>query len=214
MTVPEGLAIPPVIYADNRLVVFEKPTGLLSVPGIGPEKADCLVARAQATFPGARIVHRLDRDTSGVIVLARDADAHRELSRQFQDREVNKTYEAVVGGLIAIDEGTINAAIRKDMDNPPRQMIDDELGRPSVTHWSVIEREEDRTRVRLHPVTGRSHQLRLHLLSIGHPVLGDDLYADDHWRAASPRLLLHATLLEITNPATGDAMVFESTTPF
>ena len=151
------------------MIVLEKPTGLLSVPGIGPEKADCLASRAEAAYPGARIVHRLDRDTSGLIVMARDPDTHRELSRQFQDREVDKNYEAVVGGLVSIDQGTINAPIRKDMDNPPRQLIDDVHGRPSVTHWEVIERMDDRTRLKLHPITGRSHQLRLHLLSIGHP---------------------------------------------
>ena len=122
MTSDQTQACPPVIFADNRLIVFEKPSGLLSVPGIGPEKADCLAARAEAAFPGARIVHRLDRDTSGVIVMGRDADSHRELSRQFQDREVSKTYEAVVGGVMAIDEGLIDAPIRKDMDNPPRQL--------------------------------------------------------------------------------------------
>ncbi|MDG2422575.1 MAG: RluA family pseudouridine synthase [Phycisphaerales bacterium] len=196
------------------MIVLEKPTGLLSVPGIGPEKADCLASRAEAAYPGARIVHRLDRDTSGLIVMARDPDTHRELSRQFQDREVDKNYEAVVGGLVSIDQGTINAPIRKDMDNPPRQLIDDVHGRPSVTHWEVIERMDDRTRLKLHPITGRSHQLRLHLLSIGHPILGDDLYAPEELRAAAPRLLLHATLLGLTHPASGQSVVFESPCPF
>ena len=196
------------------MIVLEKPTGLLSVPGIGPEKADCLASRAEAAYPGARIVHRLDRDTSGLIVMARDPYTHRELSRQFQDREVDKNYEAVVGGLVSIDQGTINAPIRKDMDNPPRQLIDDVHGRPSVTHWEVIERMDDRTRLKLHPITGRSHQLRLHLLSIGHPILGDDLYAPEELRAAAPRLLLHATLLGLTHPASGQSVVFESPCPF
>jgi len=205
---------PPTIFADNRMIIFEKPTGLLSVPGIGPEKADCLAARAERAYPGARIVHRLDRDTSGLIVMARDADAHRELSRQFQDREVDKNYEAVVGGLVAIDKGTIDAPIRKDMDNPPRQLIDDVHGRPSVTHWEVIERQGDRTRLKLHPITGRSHQLRLHLLSIGHPILGDDLYAPEDLRDAATRLMLHATLLALKHPTDGKLLVFESTCPF
>ncbi len=206
--------IPPVLFADNRLVVFEKPTSLLSVPGIGPEKADCLVARAQRDFPGARIVHRLDRDTSGVIVLARDADSHRELSRQFQDREVHKTYEAIVDGVMAIDRGTVDAPIRKDLDDPPRQMIDDVHGRPSRTDWEVLERGTDRTRVRLHPLTGRSHQLRLHLKSIGHVILGDDLYADPEARAKASRLLLHAAILEFTHPASGQRMIIDSEVPF
>ncbi|MBG79892.1 MAG: RNA pseudouridine synthase [Phycisphaerae bacterium] len=206
--------VPPVIFADNKLIVFEKPTSLLSVPGIGPEKADCLVARAQADFPGARIVHRLDRDTSGLIVLARDADTHRELSRQFQDREVEKTYEAIAGGILAIDEGMIDAAIRKDMDNPPRQMIDDVQGRPSKTRWMVMERGDDCTRIQLFPLTGRSHQLRLHLQSIGHPILGDDLYAPDEMRARVDRLMLHATILEFTHPSSGKRLIFESPAPF
>lgn len=184
------------------------------MPGIGPEKADCLAARAEAAFPGARIVHRLDRDTSGVIVMGRDADSHRELSRQFQDREVSKTYEAVVGGVMAIDEGLIDAPIRKDMDNPPRQLIDDVHGRSSQTNWIVLERTPDRTRVRLHPLTGRSHQLRLHLLSIGHPILGDDLYAPPELRSAADRLLLHSTMLCLKHPTDGREMVFESDCPF
>ncbi len=196
------------------MIVFEKPTGLLSVPGIGPEKADCLASRAELAFPGARIVHRLDRDTSGVIVMGRDADAHRELSRQFQDREVSKTYEAIVGGVLAIDEGLIDAPIRKDMDNPPKQLIDDVHGRPSQTNWTVLERYSDRTRVQLHPLTGRSHQLRLHLLSIGHPILGDDLYAPPELRAAAPRLQLHSTVLCLAHPTTKKEMIFESSCPF
>jgi tRNA pseudouridine32 synthase/23S rRNA pseudouridine746 synthase len=209
---PDGL--PPLLHADNRLLVFIKPTGLLSVPGIGPEKADCLVSRAESAFPGARIVHRLDRDTSGVIVLARDADTHRELSRQFHDREVDKQYEAIVGGRLAIDDGVINAALRKDLDNPPRQIIDDNQGRSATTGFHVLERLEDRTRVELTPVTGRSHQLRVHMISIGHPILGDDLYAPPELLAMSRRLLLHATLLTITHPGTGKPMTFHDPCPF
>lgn len=209
---PKGL--PPLLHADNRLLVFIKPPGLLSVPGIGPDKVDCLVSRAESSFPGARIVHRLDRDTSGVIVLARDAETHRELSRQFHDREVDKQYEAIVGGRLAIDEGVIDAALRKDVDNPPRQIIDDAQGRSATTGFRVLERLEDRTRLELTPVTGRSHQLRVHMTSIGHPILGDDLYAPPELLALSQRLLLHATLLTITHPGTGDAMTFHDPCPF
>ena len=209
---PPGL--PPVLFSDNRIIVFIKPPGLLSVPGIGPEKADCLASRAENAFPGARIVHRLDRDTSGVIFLARDADAHRELSRQFQDREVDKQYEAVVGGCLAVDDGVIDAPIRKDMDHPPRQMIDVEHGRSATTHFNVLVRGTDRTHVELKPVTGRSHQLRLHMQSIGHPILGDDLYAPDHLVEASPRLLLHATILTVKHPATGEDVTFHDPCPF
>ena len=209
---PDGL--PPLLHADNRLLVFIKPPGLLSVPGIGPHKADCLASRAEREFPGARIVHRLDRDTSGVIVMARDADTHRELSRQFQDREVDKQYEAIVGGELAVDEGVIEAPMRKDLDNPPRQIIDDEHGRAATTGFRVLERLEGRTRVELSPVTGRSHQLRVHMLSIGHPILGDDLYAPYDLLQASPRLLLHATLLTITHPGTGQPTTFHDPCPF
>ncbi|MCH2137735.1 MAG: RluA family pseudouridine synthase [Phycisphaerales bacterium] len=208
--------MPQVIHADSRLVVFNKPTSLLSVPGIGPDKADCLVARADTEFPGIRIVHRLDRDTSGLIVLARDAQAHRDLSIQFQEREVDKTYEALVLGVPDADEGHIDAAIRKDLDNPPRQCIDPVQGRPSQTCWQVIGRDDDAgtARLSLTPTTGRSHQLRLHLLHIGHPILGDDLYAPPAGLALADRLCLHATMLGFRHPGTGEHLAFTCPAPF
>lgn len=207
---------PEVIFHDDRLVVFNKPSGLLSVPGIGPAKQDCLVNRAQADFPGARIVHRLDMDTSGVIVLARDAETHRELSRQFHDREVEKVYLAIVGGLIASDVGEIDLPMRKDMDplRAPRQVIDHLHGRRAVTRYRVLERLDDRTRVELRPITGRSHQLRLHLAELGHPILGDDLYAPDALRELADRLLLHADTLVITDPSTAALRQFTAPCPF
>ncbi|MCH2135046.1 MAG: RluA family pseudouridine synthase [Phycisphaerales bacterium] len=205
---------PPVIFSDERIVVFDKPTGLLSVPGIGPEKADCLVARAQGVFPGCRIVHRLDRDTSGVIVLGRDAQAHRDLSIQFQEREVGKAYEALVLGVPEADSGLIDAAIRKDLDRPPRQCIDPVQGRPSQTRWSVLERSAGSARLELRPLTGRSHQLRVHLLSIGHPILGDDLYAPREGLELADRLCLHATELSVRHPGTGERVCFASRPPF
>ena len=208
------MQVPEIIHADEYLVVFNKPTGLLSVPGIGPEKADCLVARAQDAFQGCRIVHRLDRDTSGLIVLARDARTHRDLSVQFQDRQVDKRYEAMVLGEPKAPEGFIDAAIRKDMDRPPRQCIDPNQGRPSQTSWRVIERLGDRARLALTPRTGRSHQLRLHLLHIGHPILGDDLYAPPEALAMVDRLYLHATLLSFKHPATGLDVNFRCPAPF
>jgi tRNA pseudouridine32 synthase/23S rRNA pseudouridine746 synthase len=206
--------VPDILFRDERLIVLDKPTGLLSVPGIGPEKADCLAARVAEAHPGARIVHRLDRDTSGVIVMALDAEAHRHLSMQFQERQVSKRYIALVAGVVAGDSGEIDLPIRKDLDDPPRQMIDYVHGRPSVTRWRVLERSGDRTRLELTPVTGRSHQLRLHLKAIGHPVLGDDLYAPPDARAMAGRLCLHAASLELSHPSTAAPLRFEAPCPF
>lgn len=203
-----------ILFHDHRILVIDKPTGLLSVPGIGPEKTDCLITRVQETFPEARIVHRLDRDTSGVIILGLDAEAHRQLSRQFQDREVSKTYRAEVQGVMEADEGEIDLPIRKDLDDPPRQMVDHEHGRPSQTRWRVLSRAADRTRVELTPLTGRSHQLRLHLKSIGHPILGDDLYAPPEALDMADRLMLHAHTLTIVHPETAAPMTFEAECPF
>ncbi len=203
-----------VLHVDERLLVLNKHAGLLSVPGIGPEKADCLVSRAASIYDGARIVHRLDRDTSGVIVLARDAEAHRELSRQFQDRETEKTYLAVVGGVVEADAGEIDLPMRKDLDDPPRQIIDHEHGRAAVTRWRVLERHDDRTRLELTPITGRSHQLRLHLKTIGHPILGDNLYAPPRELAMADRLLLHALRLWFVHPGTAAPMAVVSECAF
>ena len=208
---PHGV---PVIYRDESIVVLNKPTGLLSVPGIGFEKLDCVAVRVASAVEGARIVHRLDRDTSGVMIMANDKTSHRELSRQFQDRKVEKTYEAVVFGVVEGASGSIDLPIRKDMENPPRQCVDHEQGKPSLTNWKVIERMEDRTRLALYPKTGRSHQLRLHLCRIGHPILGDDLYATTKQQAMADRLLLHAVSLSVVHPATLKSMTFESPAPF
>jgi tRNA pseudouridine32 synthase/23S rRNA pseudouridine746 synthase len=217
------------IHEDRWLVVLDKSTGLLSVPGIGPEKADCLVKRACRQWPTARIVHRLDRDTSGTIVLALDAATHRHLSMQFERRTVDKAYEAIVAGHPAADSGTVDLPIRKDLDNPPLQMIDAALGKPSQTDWRVIERLDavpadvradvcapiaPCARLGLAPKTGRSHQLRLHLRTIGHAILGDDLYGTDAQRSAAVRLCLHATTLSFTHPHTGERCTFGSRVPF
>jgi tRNA pseudouridine32 synthase/23S rRNA pseudouridine746 synthase len=205
-----------VIHRDERILAINKPVGLLSVPGIGQDKADCLARRAAGQFPGARIVHRLDRDTSGVILLAMDAEAHRELSRQFHDREVNKEYIAVVDGVVREDQGRIDLPMRKDMDpgNAPRQVIDHVEGRRAITDWWLMERGTDRTRLRLRPITGRSHQLRLHLKEFGHPILGDDLYSPDRVLRMSDRLLLHARSLTVTHPEKATLITLESPCPF
>jgi tRNA pseudouridine32 synthase/23S rRNA pseudouridine746 synthase len=199
--------MPPVLHLDDRLIVLDKPTGLLSVPGIGPEKADCLAKRVADAHPGARIVHRLDRDTSGVIVMAFDAETHRELSRQFQDRETEKIYHALVAGHPAEDEGEIDLPIRKDLDHPPLQMVDHVHGKPSLTRWRVTSRGEIGD---LHA----GHQLRLHLKEIGHVILGDDLYAPEPWRSSVTRLCLHASRLTIVHPGHGTSATFRSTPPF
>lgn len=205
-----------IIHQDERIVVLNKQTGLLSVPGIGPKKQDCLATRAKAQIPEARIVHRLDRDTSGVIIMALDSEAHRELSRQFQDREVQKTYIAIVNGQVELDQGEINLPMRKDMEvgSKPLQIIDHEQGRSAVTKYRVVERLEDRTRLELTPITGRSHQIRLHLKTIGHPILGDDLYAPQEVQAMAERLLLHAEKLWVVHPGTAEPMTFEVPCPF
>ena len=213
-----------VLFSDPNLVVCDKASGLLSVPGIGPEKADCLVARLQREFPGARIVHRLDRDTSGVIVLARDADTHRALSMSFEARGVDKTYEALVAGHIADDRGTVDLPLRKEALGSARQIVHLTEGKPSRTDYEVIERGRDGdrgdgrgfawTRVKLTPFTGRSHQLRVHMLALGHPILGDELYADGAARTARARLCLHARTLAFTHPATGARVSFEAPCPF
>lgn len=203
-----------VVYEDEWLVVLNKPTGMLSVPGIGTNKRDCLANRVGEAYKGARIVHRLDRDTSGVIAMAMDADTHRELSRQFQDREVEKKYIAMVWREVEVNEGRIDLPIRKDFDNPPRQKIDYAFGRDAVTNWRVVERYDDRTRLELRPITGRSHQLRLHLREVGHPILGDDLYATPEALGMADRLMLHATELVIVHPQTNKRMTFSSSCPF
>ncbi|MCH8822824.1 MAG: RluA family pseudouridine synthase [Planctomycetes bacterium] len=205
-----------IIYQDDRIVVLNKQAGLLSVPGIGPEKQDCLATRVKAQIPEAKIVHRLDRDTSGVIIMALDAEAHRELSRQFQDREVQKTYIAIVHGQVESDQGEIDLPMRKDMESgsKPLQIIDHAQGRSAVTKYRVIEREADRTRLELMPITGRSHQIRLHLKTISHPILGDDLYAPTEAQAMAERLLLHAEKLWVVHPGTAEPMTFESPCPF
>nr|WP_315858807.1 RluA family pseudouridine synthase [Blastopirellula sediminis] len=203
-----------VLHLDEHLIVLDKPSGMLSVPGRGDDKYDSLAVQVAADFPGARNVHRLDRDTSGVIVMARDAETHRQLSRQFEQRETDKRYVAIVAGTILAESGRIELPLRKDFDHPPRHMVDQELGKPAVTDWEVEARYEDSTRLSLIPQTGRSHQLRVHLQAIGHPILGDPLYAPEELQTAANRLMLHAIELEITHPTSGQRMRFVAAAPF
>lgn len=193
----------PVAYLDEEVVVIDKPSGLLSVPGKGAHLADCVEARAQAALPGALIVHRLDMDTSGLILLGRNARAQRIISGQFAKRLTQKTYFAVVAGAPDAAEGVIDLPLRADWPNRPRQMMCREMGKPAVTRWAVAARGADRTLLRLTPETGRSHQLRVHLAETGHPILGDPIYATGAALAAAPRLMLHAAHLAWRCPADG-----------
>lgn len=199
------------LFVDDCLLVAVKPAGLLSVPGRGPDKQDCLSVRVQSLYPNALIVHRLDMATSGLMLFARGAEMQRKLSIMFQQREMDKRYIAVCAGTLEQPEGEIDLPIAPDWPNRPLQHIDTEHGKPSLTRYRLLQQESDRSRVELEPFTGRSHQLRLHLASLGHPILGDALYGDE---SSAPRLLLHACSLRFTHPDTGELLTFEHAPPF
>ncbi len=203
-----------VLHSDRHILLVNKPHDLLSVPGRGADNQDCLLHRLQPRFPTARIVHRLDCATSGVMVLALDADSHRHLSRQFQERQTDKRYLARVFGQPAQDAGQVALPLRCDWDNRPRQIVDHQQGKKALTHWRVLEREPHSARVELLPVTGRSHQLRVHMQQLGHPILGDRFYAHEQALAAAERLLLHAEYLEISHPASGQRLGVHAPCPF
>ena len=213
-----------ILYQDSVLLVFNKPSGLLAVPGRGPDKQDCLSARVQARWPDALIVHRLDFDTSGIMLLARGAAAQRALNHAFASREVRKRYVAVVDGVLeaapATEDGwgLIDLPLNLDWPNRPLHIVDHQAGKPSLTRWRPHPPCEvggaPATRVDLEPVTGRSHQLRVHLQALGHPILGDSLYAPPQVQARAPRLLLHASELRVAHPADGSVLHFSSTAPF
>lgn len=201
-----------VIYTDKDLLIVDKPSGLLSVPG--KTEPDCLEARVKAAYPEALTIHRLDMATSGVMVFARNADAQRHVGLQFEKRYVKKTYAAHVQGRVIGDTGHINLPLICDWPNRPRQMVCFERGKPAQTDWEVLDRSETSTRLLLRPKTGRSHQLRVHMLAIGHPILGDRIYADEAGYAAAPRLQLHAQSLTLRKPTGGDWVTFQSDPPF
>ncbi|RED53772.1 ribosomal large subunit pseudouridine synthase A [Aestuariispira insulae] len=203
-----------ILHQDEHMLAINKQSGLLSVPGRLPEKKDSIQLRAQSLHPTALTVHRLDMETSGVIVMALGEEMHRALSRLFQDRETQKTYLARVGGTINQQEGTIDLPLRCDWPNRPRQIVDHDLGKPAQTHWRVLNCGPDETLVELTPVTGRSHQLRVHMLSLGHPILGDSLYAPDELKKKVPHLQLHAHRLSFIHPATGKRIAFTAPCPF
>lgn len=201
-------------HVDDDLIVVDKPAGLLAVPGRGEAGRDCLSARVAARWPDALVVHRLDMATSGLMLFARGPAVQRQLNAAFAERRIGKRYLAVVHGIVAADAGEIDAALAADWPNRPRQRIDAQQGRPSLTRWRVLARdaETERSRLELEPVSGRAHQLRVHLRSIGHAIVGDALYGED--AAREPRLLLHAWRLALAHPRDGTRLDFASAVPF
>lgn len=202
-----------ILHMDSDLLVVNKPAGLLSVPGKGEHLADCLISRLQNAFPDALLVHRLDRDTSGVIVFALTPHAQRHLGLQFEKRHTRKTYVARVTGHVAEKTGSIDLPLIVDWENRPRQKVDQENGKPAQTDWRVLRYEGSTTRIRLFPKTGRSHQLRVHMLSLGHAILGDPLYARGE-DLNHDRMMLHSEELRLKHPDGGRSMKFRAPPPF
>jgi tRNA pseudouridine32 synthase/23S rRNA pseudouridine746 synthase len=202
------------LHEDSELLIVNKPAGLLSVPGKGEHLADCLLARLQAVFPETLLVHRLDRDTSGVMVFARTPHAQRHLGLQFEKRMVKKAYVARVWGVPEAASGLVDLPLIVDWPNRPRQKVCHETGRPAQTAWKRIKDEGETARLRLWPKTGRSHQLRVHCLAIGHPILGDPFYATGAALENYDRLMLHSEELRLKHPEGGRSMKFRSAVPF
>jgi tRNA pseudouridine32 synthase/23S rRNA pseudouridine746 synthase len=208
-----------VLYVDAAMLMLDKPVGLLSVPGRGPDKQDCLSARAQRLYPDALVVHRLDMATSGLMLMARGAETQRLLSAAFASRTISKSYIAVVDGLVQAPAeawGVIDLPIAVDWPNRPRSVVNHQNGKPSVTHWRVIshDKQQKTTRIELEPVTGRSHQLRVHLQALGHSIVGDLLYGNAPKGSQATRMLLHAQALELRHPTSDKPIRFCSAAPF
>lgn len=197
-----------VVHVDADLLVVNKPAGLLSVPGKAAEHSDCLEARVRRAYPSALLVHRLDMDTSGIMVFAMNKAAQRHLGLQFERRILHKTYVAVVDGVIAGDSGVVDLPLIVDWPNRPLQKVCHDTGKSALTEWSIKARGADWTRVSLCPKTGRSHQLRVHMLALGHPILGDRFYGDALVIGRSERLQLHSEKLELRHPTGGDWVAF------
>lgn len=202
-----------VLHEDRDTVVIDKPAGLLSVPGRDPAHADCALARVRARWPGAQDVHRLDLDTSGLLIFATRRKAERAMKEAFRQRRVEKGYVARVWGHVADDEGRITLPLRREAGRP-RSVVDAAHGRPAVTRYGVLGRDDRGTLLSLTPETGRSHQLRVHLAALGHPIVGDRFYAPEAVRAQAPRLLLHAATLRFPHPFHGGPVWVESRVPF
>ncbi|SDG67520.1 RluA family pseudouridine synthase [Sulfitobacter delicatus] len=202
-----------ILHEDAEVLLVDKPSGLLSVPGKGEHLADCLLARVQAVFPEALLVHRLDRDTSGVMIFAMTPYAQRHLGLQFEKRMTRKTYVARVWGKPAEKSGTVDLPLIVDWPNRPLQMVCHETGKPAQTDWKLIKSDGETSRVRLFPKTGRSHQLRVHMLALGHPILGDPFYATGPARDF-PRLMLHSEELRFNHPQGGKSVKVRAKAPF
>lgn len=202
------------VHIDDHLIVIDKPSGLLSVPGRGEDKADCAVARVAADYPGALTVHRLDMATSGLLILARSREMQAALSGLFERGEMEKAYIADVWDRPDPPTGEIDLPLIPDWPNRPRQKVDYDIGKPSRTLYGTLQATPAGARLRLTPLTGRSHQLRVHLAETGHPILGDELYAHEAARAAAPRLHLHASRLAFTHPATRQRLALTLPCPF
>lgn len=206
---------PEILYLDDDVIVVNKPPGLLSVPGRGEDKQDCLISRLQTRYPEALIVHRLDMPTSGILILARNPEAHRQLGKQFEARNIKKEYTAVVQGVVKNRYGEINLPLITDWPNRPKQKVDHDNGKPSLTHYEVlsVNTQQQSSRLKLTPITGRSHQLRVHLLSIGHIITGDALYSEIE-ASKNIRLHLHANKIVFSHPSTAETLTIDSDCPF
>jgi tRNA pseudouridine32 synthase/23S rRNA pseudouridine746 synthase len=204
-----------VVYQDEDLLVLDKPSGLLSVAGRLAEHHDSLQIRVQRVFPTATIIHRLDMSTSGIMLMALNKVSHRELSRQFEKREISKRYLALVWSQPGETSGSIDLPLICDWPNRPRQKVCFEHGKPSLTRWQLLEYYANQSSlVELEPVTGRSHQLRVHMQSIGHPILGDKFYAHPEAFQLHPRLALHASEIQFRHPVSGEQMHFKVSAEF
>lgn len=202
------------LYQDEALLILNKPSGLLTVPGKAAEHQDCLERRVQRVYPEARIVHRLDMSTSGIVVMALGLDSQRHLNRQFEQRQTEKHYIARLEGTVQAEKGVVELPLICDWPNRPKQMVCFTRGKKATTHYLVLDREQNTTRVKLTPITGRSHQLRVHMQWLGHPILGDKFYATAEGAVAAPRLQLHAEFLALSHPTSGKMMEFYAKCPF
>lgn len=203
-----------VLFQDDDIIIVDKDADLLSVPGRGPEKLDSVFHRLTLKFDEVHIVHRLDMATSGIMVFARHKDALRHLQQQFQHRQTEKSYQAIIAGRLCPSTGAVNFPMRCDWPNRPKQMVCYEYGKKSLTRWRVMEYRQESTRVELIPITGRSHQLRIHCNAMGHPILGDNLYGTDASQQATEHLCLHAQSLTFTHPTNQQRLTFNSLPPF